>query len=167
MTGAARHFTLLARYNATFNRQLFGLLSPDAAGVGHDLLVQMNHIFVMDRLWLDRLQGCEDDARLAVAMDAMPFAARDDWWAARAPLDAAIADFVAAPPPLDADIAFVTRADNVRVRCRVDDALTHLFNHQSLHRGEIVHILQRRGVDFGNSDLLPLIVARADAEGVA
>lgn len=157
--GSARHFAILAQYNAVFNRQLNRVLARHFSELPRDILVQINHIFVMDRLWMDRLCRSTDAKRLSIAMDAAPFHDTDDWWPERAALDREIGQFVNRTGAFGDEIAFATRADNVAVRCRIDDALTHLFNHQSLHRGEIVNILWRHGVDFGNTDILPLVVS--------
>lgn len=156
---SARHFAILAQYNAVFNRQLNRVLARRFDELPGDILIQINHIFVMDRLWMDRLCRSTDAARLGIAMDALPFRDADDWWPERAVLDGKIGQFVIAASVFDEEIVFATRADNVAVRCRIDDALTHLFNHQSLHRGEIIHVLGRYSVDFGNADILPLVVS--------
>lgn len=160
---SARHFAILAQYNAVFNRQLNRVLARHFVELPGDILIQANHIFVMDRLWMDRLCRSADAARLGIAMDAVIFRDTSDWWEERQALDRKIAEFVIAACAFDEEIAFSTRADNVPVRCRIDDALTHLFNHQSLHRGEIIHVLGRHGVDFGNADILPLVVSPWEA----
>ena len=156
-----RHLQLLSRYNALFNRQLHAVLAAQGGGLDDAVVVQLNHIYVMDRIWLDRLTVADDCARFDAAMDAICFPQLEPWWTARRQLDREIELFVASATALEDEVEFVTRADNIRVRCRMDDALAHLFNHQSLHRGEILHILNRNMVPFGNADLLPLIV-RAD-----
>lgn len=156
-----RSLLILSRYNAVFNRQLHAVLTEQGGGMDDEVGVQLNHIYVMDRIWMDRMAVADCEARFDAAMDAIFFRSLEPWWTVRRQLDRDIERFVASASALEDEIEFVTRADNVRVRCRMGDALTHLFNHQSLHRGEILHILNRNMIHFGNADLLPLIV-RAD-----
>lgn len=155
---------LLSRYNWSFGERLHALVTraiaaPDARtpAMVAALLVQLNHIHDMDDLWLGRL------IRGHVADPPPPDADPLDiagWWArwrrAAAILDAHVAALDAAL--LADEVVFVTRAERVTVRCPHWAALTHLFNHQALHRGEVLRILRGHGVDFGNSDILPLIV---------
>ncbi|MBA3668553.1 MAG: hypothetical protein H0W71_00540 [Sphingomonas sp.] len=76
-------------------------------------------------------------------------------------MDTIVSDASSNPCEAERAIEFVSKADGVKVTCRWDHALVHLFNHQSLHRGEILRLLSDQVIAFGNSDLLPFIVRAA------
>jgi uncharacterized damage-inducible protein DinB len=153
-----RIFAILARYNASFNQQLGRILASRFERLPQPLVSQINHIFVMDRIWLDRLREVEEDSLFDGAMDTVLFTDLAAWQAERLRLDRELSQFVRKEQNLEEEIRFVTKADHVEIACRKDDALVHLFNHQSLHRGEILRILADHDVPFGNSDILPLII---------
>lgn len=156
-----RNAELLAAYNVTFNASLNrSLASVD--GLPPALAEQLGHLLFMDRLWLARLCRETPDRGGCGSERAMQHAVRNrqGWYDERRALDAALTGFVHCleEAELDAMIEFVTEAEQATVQCRTWAALTHLFNHQSLHRGEMLRLLASEGVVFGNSDLLPLIV---------
>ena len=76
----------------------------------------------------------------------------------RALLDAALEDWVAQLP---ADFPMRTmRYANTRGVQRAHpmwQALTHLFNHQTHHRGQVTTLLYQAGVDVGVTDLIALV----------
>lgn len=154
-----RNIDLLARYNRDFNHRLHAVLGSaefDRAA----LFGQMNHLLAMDAIWLSRL-GCASWAPPSMLTRySTPAGNLHQWWDRRVELDAALTGYVALleMPDLEEAIDFVTEADNAAVRCSRWAALTHVFNHQTLHRGEMVRLLNIDRVHFGNSDLLPHIV---------
>jgi uncharacterized damage-inducible protein DinB len=84
----------------------------------------------------------------------------EDWHAlrrARGELDAAIESWADAFTP-----AFATatmRYRNTRGDAREHEmwkALTHFFNHQTHHRGQVTTLLAQAGVDVGVTDLIAL-----------
>lgn len=153
-----RHFQILATYNASFNDRLLHVLRSALDTVPSCLLAQLNHVFVMDRIWLDRLDASNEEPAFNGEMGDVLFCDLADWGPARTNLDQEIVHFVNNKVISGDEIFFTTKADNIAVTCRKDDAMLHLFNHQSLHRGEILRILQDHNIHFGNSDLLPFIV---------
>lgn len=152
------YFTIHARYNRKFNEDLRPFLTDIAEPDRDAIFVQLNHIYVMDRIWLSRFAG--GGQPFPHTMDARLFGDVSGWWPVRSVADDEIEDIVTGLTPERArsSLFFATRGDNVRVECTFGAALVNLFNHQSLHRGEILQILSRAGVNFGNSDILPLIV---------
>src|SRR3569623_2590951 len=156
MSGGAlflRNAELLTTYNRAFNADLNRAL----AALDHlpaALAAQLEHLLVMDRLWLTRLGAA------AGREQPPPIRDRQAWYAARRVVDTDIAQFVhdLGEQDLGHEIVFVTEAESMRERCASWAAMTHMFNHQSLHRGEILRLLTQAGVRFGNSDILPMIV---------
>ena len=174
------NYRFLARYNAWFNTRLYDACEQlDDAGRKRDrgaffgsIHHSLNHLVVADQVWLRRLRQCGDDnghASPALAgsvldlpesftLDMLLF---DDWAALRAKrdqLDAAIESWVAQWPA--GFPQFTMRYSNTKGVQRVHpawQALTHVFNHQTHHRGQVTTLLMQAGVDPGVTDLIALI----------
>lgn len=163
-----RNADLLAAYNVQFNADLYRALTlldrPPTA-----LIEQLDHLLFMDHLWLARLGGGATGSRPPALGGSQRVWSGERWHAARRELDFALTEFVQALDEIDLErpIVFVTQAEQVMVRCMTWAALTQQFNHQSLHRGEILRLLAISGVTFGNSDLLPLIVEQMPPAAIA
>jgi uncharacterized damage-inducible protein DinB len=174
------NYRFLARYNRWFNQRLYDAceqLSDDErkrdrgaffGSIHHSL----NHLVVADQAWLRRLRQCAQehgvgvasigdevlDLPLAYTLDMVLF---DDWAALRAKrvqLDAAIEDWLAELPPAYAQMTM--RYSNSKGVQRVHpawQALTHFFNHQTHHRGQVSTLLMQAGVDPGVTDLIALV----------
>ena len=147
------HLPLMARVNAWVNRRLYDTTAglPDAAyraergaffGSIHGTL---NHILVVDRLWLGRIAGVDHAIR---ALDQILCDDLATLRAARAVEDARLIELV---DGLDAD---AQRAP-VRYRriigagieeARADHILITLFNHQTHHRGQVHAMLTQADV---------------------
>ena len=177
MAGLMDNYRFLARYNGWFNTRLYdacerlddaGRHAPRGAFFG-SIHGTLNHILWGDMVWLGRLaaQAQAGDAALPAALLVLPDGARHETtlhadWAAlrahRAGLDAALQAWLAAVPD---DFAQRTmRYRNTQGVARehpVWQALTHLFNHQTHHRGQVTTLLAQAGVDVGVTDLIALV----------
>ncbi len=140
------HFQLLARYNRIANERLFEACArldgaeyrkprPGSFGSIHGLL---NHILVGDRRWLALF---ELGHRAAPKLDQILYDDFADLREARAREDAHIERFFLAVEPEFWMRSFpyinnrgLDYADTGHVAC------THLFNHQTHHRGQ-VHVM--------------------------
>jgi uncharacterized damage-inducible protein DinB len=172
---ALDNYRFLARYNRWFNQRLYAACAqvPDARrrqecgaffGSIHGTL---NHLLWADRLWLKRFaaQG-EVFPMLTAELLALPDGARhatvlhEDWeelGIARDRLDEAIEQWAAAFTPRY--ITMTMRYTNMAGQAREHalwKALTHFFNHQAHHRGQLTTLLSQAGVDVGLTDLIAL-----------
>lgn len=180
------HYRWMARYNAWFNARLYDACEQldDAArklargaffGSIHNTL---NHLIVADQIWLKRLRQCGldngfDDAALNSQLLDLPAGhglgepVFGDWGALRSKrqqLDDAIATWLATLPV--AFPGFTMRYSNTKGVQRahsVWQALSHFFNHQTHHRGQVTTLLMQAGVDPGVTDLLAMVDAPAVA----
>jgi uncharacterized damage-inducible protein DinB len=154
-----QNLDLLARYNSAFNDRLHAVLRSTEFNRAA-LFGQINHLLAMDGIWLFRLGTASSMAQSALTRYSAPVGTLDQWWDSRQQLDAGLTEFVHGLDRHDLDdtIEFVTEAENADVCCKRWAALTHLFNHQTLHRGEMIRLLNIDRIQFGNSDLLPHIV---------
>ena len=152
---------LSAAYNRWANEGLYAACAAlDGADYRRDLGAffrsvhgTLNHLLLVDRLWLDRLRG---EAPAFTTLDAELHGEFAALRTARAEADAAIVDYL---DTLDADAlaqplcftSFVTRQAMLMPRWV---GLTQLFNHQLHHRGQVTALLSRLGVDYGDIDLI-------------
>lgn len=169
------NYRFLASYNRWFNDRLYGVCGQlsdaerrlDRGAFFHSIHGSLNHILWADRLWLQRFaaQGWEFPALAAELLQLPDGAVYDtmihqDWLqlqAARAGLDRAIEQWVR---EMSADFLLSTmRYHNTKGLQRAHpawQAMTHFFNHQTHHRGQVTTLLSQSGVDVGLTDIIAL-----------
>jgi uncharacterized damage-inducible protein DinB len=170
------NYKFLARYNRWFNQRLYEACTKlpdverkaDRAAFFRSIHGTMNHLVWADRLWLLRFakQGVDFQALRGDILDlpegaTHPTEIHADWEALRAgrdELDAAIEGWVAEMPQ---DFPLRTmRYANTKGVVREHpmwQALTHFFNHQTHHRGQVTTLLAQAGIDPGTTDLIALV----------
>jgi len=146
------HFSMMARYNAWANARLYKMAASLSDGsyrreVGayfKSLHGTLNHILATDRIWMRRLTGVGDhpDKLNAIVFD--DFASLQT---ARTAEDARILDFVES---LDesrfGEVLDYRTLNGTPQRQPICEILSHLFNHQTHHRGQAHAILTIVGV---------------------
>jgi len=170
------NYRFLARYNRWMNDKLVAAASQltpqqrsaDRGAFFGSVHGTLNHLLWGDRLWLARFadQGVPF-ASLSPALLHLPAGAShgtivhaqwDELVTARAALDAVIEAWCQEMP---ADFPSRTmRYANTRGVQRAHpmwQALTHFFNHQTHHRGQLTTLLMQAGVDPGVTDLIALV----------
>lgn len=99
------------------------------------LRATLNHIYIVDRFYIDALQG--GTLGLAAFAKEEPFTAMGNIRLAQAELDEVL---IALVDGLDADglAATINIHRGARIQQdRCDDVLSHLFQHQTHHRGQV------------------------------
>ena len=174
------NYRFLAQYNQWFNARLLDACErlTDAqrkqergaffGSIHHTL----NHLVVGDQVWLKRFRQCGldqgwqapslDDAVLdqppGTTLKSVLF---EDWAmlrAKRVQLDIAILQWATDLP--DGFAQFTMHYANSAGVQRVHpawQAMTHFFNHQTHHRGQVTTLLMQTGVDPGVTDLIALV----------
>ncbi len=173
---ALANYQFLARYNQWFNDRLYTACEAlsdeerkrDRGAFFGSIHHTLTHLVLADKMWLDRFtcQGM-DFAALPHALLALPPGSDytsdlhpqwSDLKLQRTQLDAAITTWLADMP---ADFLLRTmRYANTKGVQRSHpawQALTHLFNHQTHHRGQVTALLAQAGVDVGVTDLIALV----------
>jgi uncharacterized damage-inducible protein DinB len=169
------NYRFLAQYNRWFNQRLYEACEklPDEErkrdrgaffGSIHNTL---NHLVWGDQLWLRRFaQSGTSFPSLAGNLLDVPASAVhgtvlfEDWAALRAKrerLDVAIEAWIE-EMPLDFP-SHTMRYANTKGVARehpVWKGMTHFFNHQTHHRGQVTALLMQAGVDPGMTDLIAL-----------
>ncbi|MHA1536570.1 MAG: DinB family protein [Alphaproteobacteria bacterium] len=153
-------FPTLARYNQWANRRLYGacneltetaFASPRPAFFG-SILATLNHVLVGDRVWLARIEGSGHDI---TALDQILYGTRSALTAAREAEDRriiAIAD--ALTPARIAETLDYTNFAGEASETPLGLILTHLFNHQTHHRGQVHGLLSATDVAPPSLDLI-------------
>jgi uncharacterized damage-inducible protein DinB len=171
------NYRYLARYNGWFNQRLYDACEQltdderkrDRGAFFGSIHNTLNHLLWGDRLWLARFAVQEEGDRsgaLGGGLLDLPAGATHstllypDWAelrAQRSRLDAAIEAWVAAMPP-DFPLRVMRYANTKGVQREHPTwmALTHFFNHQTHHRGQVTALLVQAGIDPGMTDLIAL-----------
>jgi len=172
---AAAQYRALARYNTWMNERLYALCATlsdaerkrDLGAFFRSIHGTLNHLLLTDRAWLGRFTR---DRAIAESRDAagrpIPvarldqelYADFDTLRAERARTDAAIDSWAATLDEvrLAAPLAYRTSAGQA---CEhpLWWAVTHFFNHQTHHRGQVTTLLKQLGHDPGVTDLVVLL----------
>ena len=163
MTPLIDHFQQFATYNMRANSILYGACSKladvelkrDRQAFFSSIHGTLNHIMVGDRIWLARFEGGEAPS---VNLDAIFYDEFDALRAARQKEDERIIRVMSG-----LDDAFcerrVTYVNNagVEITDQMTVLLSHFFNHQTHHRGQIHHMLGEAGQTPPSLDLHRLI----------
>ncbi|MGO9673185.1 MAG: DinB family protein [Methylocella sp.] len=154
-------FDMLARYNAFANGRLYeaaGALSEADYRADHGAFFKsvectLNHLLVADRIWMQRFTGAGEAPN---RLNAILFDGFAPLRAARAAEDARIRVYVEALG--EAELTRVISYRGVTSPNLVEqplwEALTHFFNHQTHHRGQVHALLTRIAGSAPELDLL-------------
>jgi uncharacterized damage-inducible protein DinB len=156
------HFRTLARYNRWANARLYaaaGSLSEEEYRADRGVFFRsvhgtLNHLLVVDRLWLARITG-ERNPDAPVRLDAILHEERDALAAARAREDERIEAVVDGldETRLAAPLRYRTTLGWEHEQ-PVAEVLAHMFNHQTHHRGQAHAVLTGLGREAPPMDLV-------------
>lgn len=152
MTEMLRMLRKLAQMNRLANARLHracaalppgGYEAPRPSFFG-SIRATLNHVLLVDRFYIDALAGRPlDKAALAEAGDCPDLARLAEWQAHED--DRLLALVAALTPDTLAEIVPVDRGSRMQ-HDRCDDLLSHLFQHQTHHRGQVHGLLSQAGV---------------------
>lgn len=157
------HFSKMARYNAWANARLYGMARslPDASyrkDVGAffgSLHGTLNHLLATDRIWMRRFTGLGDPP---ITLNAILFGDLPSLEVARQEEDKRIVQHVddLSDDDIGKELNYTTTG-GVPQCYPMGDLLTHLFNHQTHHRGQAHTVLTVLGMAAPQSlDLLAM-----------
>jgi uncharacterized damage-inducible protein DinB len=151
----------MAEYNAWMNGKLYDCCASipdderkrDVGAFFKSIHGTLNHLLVADRIWMGRFTGV---AFVVPGLDTELYADFGELRRERARTDAAITAWATALT--DADLAGALNYTSiVNPQPRSNPlwlAVTHFFNHQTHHRGQLTTLLMQRGIDPGVTDLI-------------
>lgn len=148
----SKHFQMLARYNAGANARLYEacaqLDDTERKRVRQAYFKSihgtLNHILVGDRIWLARFDGREVPS---TGLDTILYADFAELRAARVAEDKRIAELSAGLTEelLTGLITYVNNQGRT-LTDPVDLLITHFFNHQTHHRGQVHALLSQTAI---------------------
>ena len=169
------YLALLAKYNSHVNRELYAIAakltakqrSKQVGSFFKSILGLLNHIYSADLGWLVRFNeklGPFKELDAPELRDPLPergalmFEDFATLQAKRASLDSVIERFIAAFPEADLKKSFTFTLRNGQQRTLVVwQALAHLFNHETHHRGAVSQVLDELGVENDYSNLMAIV----------
>lgn len=153
-------YQTFAAYNLWINEKLYAVAAhmsneerkQDRGAFFGSIHSTLNHILFGDRAWMNRL------ARADYALKPAGEDLFDDFDALRAErieMDAAIIDWTKTltTEQLHSDLTWVSGIDGKSRAHPVWLLTSHMFNHQTHHRGQITTLLSQLGKDVGATDL--------------
>jgi uncharacterized damage-inducible protein DinB len=151
----------LAAYNRWMNERLYALCADlsdaerkrDRGAFFRSIHGTLNHGLLGDRVWLGRFTGVP----FAVAsLDQELYADFAELRAERERTDREIDAWAAslAPADFDGTLRYTSLVNPAPRAFPFWAAATHLFNHQTHHRGQLTTLLKQAGVDPGVTDLI-------------
>lgn len=164
-----------AFYNRDFNTRLYDLIEPlgdderrrDRGAFFGSLHATLDHILLADCAWLARFRdnGIAAEAlagaHLPVSEKGLSQLLCEDWEslvAARRETDNVLTNWANALTT--SDLEAIMQYRNFRGETRDHPAwiaITHLFNHQTHHRGQVTTLLSQLGIDPGVTDYLIVV----------
>lgn len=155
------HYRMFAAYNTWANRTLYeavGKLDDDAyrknlGAFFGSLHGTLNHILCADRIWLKRFTGTGE------APTSLDTILHDDFaglWTARQAEDARLAAYIdrLSDAQIASDFTYTPVTNPTPVIHLLGPALTHVFNHQTHHRGQCHALLTALGGPSVTLDLI-------------
>ncbi len=164
-----------ARYNRWMNDKLYALAATlsddvrkrDDGAFFKSIHGTFNHLLLADRVWLSRFNGvAAPDGFMAPgirALDQELFADFAEVRRERTRTDEELSAWVSqlTADRLNAPLVYTRRG--ARLETPLWWAVTHLFNHQTHHRGQVTTLLSQHGVDPGVTDLFAMLREEAAA----
>ena len=164
------HAHLMAQYNEWMNARLYALCASlpdterrkDRGAFFGSIHATLNHIAYGDLAFLSRFTGNPSvvpDPRVDL------FGTFEELRSERAALDQRILDWSATLSPdwLAEPLTYTSKIDGKARTLPKWALVTHMFSHQTHHRGQVTTLLSQMGLDMGTTDIpfMPQFEARA------
>lgn len=155
------HANMMARYNQWINDNLYAVcaeLSDEQRKAGRGLFFSsihgtLNHVLLADKLWLGRF--IHEPFEVA-GLDQELFAEFTSLREARADTDRLILEWTVGltEAELASNLEYRSVSNPAPRSLPLWIAVTHFFNHQTHHRGQVTAALSQLGRDYGTTDLI-------------
>jgi uncharacterized damage-inducible protein DinB len=150
----------MARYNAWMNARLYrvcagvddAIRKADRGLFFGSIHTTLNHLLYGDIVWLSRFRQVEVEVPPPGAELHPEF---ESLWQARTAWDDEIFSWSASVDEswLRRDFSFTSKVDNLNRTHPAWVLVTHMFNHQTHHRGQLTAVLSQMGHDYGSTDI--------------
>ena len=155
------HFAMMAGYNAWCNERIYDAAAQlsdadyraDRGAFFKSVHGTLNHLLVADRIWMRRFTG---EGEAPNRLDAILFESFPELRAARDREDARIVAYIDSLSETDlaGRIRYRTITNPAEIEQPLSPALTHFFNHQTHHRGQVHCLLTGFGLEGPSLDLI-------------
>ncbi|PLK69420.1 damage-inducible protein DinB [Rhizobium sp. TH135] len=139
-----QNYQMLAEYNAWANRLIYAAASElsaeelerDTGAFFGSVFATLSHILTADRVWLNRFTG---EGPKPTALNERPYERFDDLRAARVEEDDRFIRYTRSltPDAIEQPFTYSPVSSPEIVTQKLWPALTHVFNHQTHHRGQV------------------------------
>jgi len=153
--------SLMADHNRWMNEKLYAVCAyiPDEArkrdlgAFFRSIHGTLNHLLLVDRLWFGRMTSNPFPVQ---TLDQELYADFDTLKRERADTDVVMAGFIAElqPARLAETVTYISFVKKESVTLPLGLILTHLFHHQTHHRGQVTTLISQLGYDFGETDMI-------------
>lgn len=153
----------MARYNHWQNRNLYAAtdtlpedaLRKDRGAFFGSIFDTLNHILWADRIWISRLAETEGPQSASLTTSIAECANWPDLQTARKEMDETILAWSdnLHPDDLKGNLTWYSGAAEREMTLAVAKVITHFFNHQTHHRGQVHAMLTAAGAKPGATDL--------------
>ena len=151
---------MMAEYNGWMNKKMYRCCQTmedadrkkDRAAFFGSIHGTLNHILFGDLAFMSRFTGTPNEPpELGVDL----YSDFGDLQAARQELDNRIEDWTRglAPDWLAKTLTYTSKVDNRTRTVPRWVLVTHMFNHETHHRGQITTLLSQMGLDIGSTDI--------------
>ncbi|WP_031432682.1 DinB family protein [Methylomarinum vadi] len=155
------YFYLQHRYSAWVNERLYAVCHKmsdrerkrDLGAFFHSLHGTLNHLLLVDRLWLYRLTG---QPVSYLTLDQKLYADFANLHAAQRTTDTELGEFLRGLDEeiLERRIGYVSLSTGQEKSLPVQTMLTTLFMHKIHHRGQVSALISQLGYDYGGIDFI-------------
>ena len=151
----------MARYNRWMNERVYELCAAmadterkrDAGAFFKSIHGTLNHLLLGDRVWMGRFLGKPFAPK---SLDQELYRDFSELRSERALTDATIGEWAGSltQPVIDGELRYRSIVNPADRSMPMALAITHFFNHQTHHRGQLTTLMFQQGVDPGVTDLM-------------
>jgi uncharacterized damage-inducible protein DinB len=156
------HVQLMSRYNEWQNENLYGAADQlgdeerkrERGAFFGSIHATLNHLLWGDRIWMSRFAGTpKPEGGIKESVSRHPV--WEDLKRERVAFDRVMAEWAASLDPnwFEGDLVYFSVAAGREIKAAKWFLLTHMFNHQTHHRGQVHCMLTQSGVKPGDTDL--------------
>jgi len=157
----AKQVRTMAAYNRWMNDKLYAVCAElddearkaDVGAFFHSVHGTLNHLLLADRVWLGRFVG---EPFSVSRLDQELYAGFEELRAERSKTDEAIEHWARGLTDeiLSGKLEFRSIFSPQPLAYDLWVCVTHFFNHQTHHRGQLTTLLAQAGKDYGVTDLM-------------
>ena len=167
------YFELMAEYNLWMDGKIYDVClnipdddrKKDMGAFFKSIHSTLNHIYFGDLAWIERLRDNKFTPR-EIGVDL--FDNFENLRAAQEKMDSEILDWARSLTPvvLNETFDYISNVNNFSRKLPVWVLTTHMFNHQTHHRGQVTTLIKQLGYDPGVTDIpwLPCLDNYTDSE---